>query len=248
MYHGVVSSEAAIPPDREAGAELYDLDVQKFQEQMQFIRDRGRRVVTLEEEESLGGQDIVMTFDDGEMNNFQKAFPILRAFNFPAYFFVTVSRVGKKGYMGWEELMELRDAGMLIGSHGLDHEILTNLTAKKVQRELVESKAALERHLKVNVEYFSVPRGFYNQTVMEIAAAAGYKKIFISQPQGSLGANCLARIAVKGDWSLRRFEMALEGKTPPEEALFNSSKSIIKNIIGGSGYDRLRTLLLKKRQ
>ena len=248
MYHGVVSQDVAVPPDRETGAELYDLDVQKFQEQMQFVKEHGYPVQTLEERESLEEREIILTFDDGELNNFQKAFPILRDFNFPAYFFVTVNRIGKKGYMGWEELMELRDSGMVIGSHGLNHQILTGLSNKKVDQELTESKAILENHLKINVDNFSVPRGFYNLKIIELAQGAGYKRVFVSQLQNSADTFCLERVAVKGDWSLKRFELALERKTPPEEVLVNSSKNIIKNIIGGSGYDRLRNFLLSKRK
>ena len=243
LYHGVIRDGSDVPPGREEGAELYDLNMARFEEHMESLAKQGVSVGTINGQQDLPPK-VVITFDDGEENNFKNAFPILRRFNFPAYFFVTVSRIGKKGYMNWEHLKELRDVGMVVGSHGLNHLILTELKQKQLEEELAGSKDLLERHLKVNIKDFSVPRGFCSAKILEKAHEAGYTRIFVSEGK-DVSAKGITRIAIKADWSLRRFEQALNGRTPIEEVGLNVVKSATKKVLGNTGYDNLRKTFLK---
>ncbi len=249
MYHSVVAQQSDIPDGRETGADLYDISLEGFKEQMGFLRTRIFPVLTVEDAQASAGMTkVILTFDDGEMNNFKNALPILQRLRFPAYFFVTSNRIGKKGYMGWEELKELRDADMFIGSHGLSHRILTELKDKDVQDELIGSKQILEQRLKINIDYLSIPRGFYNERVIRFAKEAGYKYIFVSSAQGALPENCFARVAVKGDWPLSRFKQALSGQSPIEERAGAAAKGFLKKVLGAVGYDKFRTTLLTKKR
>jgi peptidoglycan/xylan/chitin deacetylase (PgdA/CDA1 family) len=76
--------------------------------------------------------------------------------------------------MSWEQLMALRDAGMEIGAHTLDHYDLTTLDPAESQRQIVQSKTDLEHRLAINVASFCYPTGLYNWTIEEQARAAGY--------------------------------------------------------------------------
>ena len=157
MYHGVISDDLPIVHDREPGAGLYDVHLDDFVKQMECLKRRNDEVTTLiENTQKVNTRRVILTFDDGEYNHFKNAFRILSEFGYPAYFFVTVDRIGTKGYMGWEELRQLRDAGMIIGSHGLTHQILVHLKDKEIERELTESKEILERNLTINVGDLSV--------------------------------------------------------------------------------------------
>lgn len=244
MYHGIVTHSASIPSDREVGAELYDLAADKFQEQINFLSEQGFEIGRVSGAENVP-PDVVLTFDDGEENNIQNALPVLARHKFPAYFFVTVNRIGKKGYMNWEQLKELRDANMIIGSHSLNHVVLTELKDTQLEREMIESKDILERQLKINIDDFSVPRGFCNARILKVGQDAGYKRIFVSEsvPQGTGAA--IPRLAVKSSWSLRRFEQALYGKVPLEEAGINFFKTAAKKLLGSSGYNAMRSGILK---
>ncbi len=246
MYHGIISSRADIPPDREAGADLYDLSAQKFREQMELIKDRGYRPSRIEDMAVYDSRRIIITFDDGEMNNFSNAYPVLKECGFPAYFFVTTNRIGQKGYMGWKELEILSKSGMIIGSHGLTHRILTDLSEDELRTEILESKTNLEKHLNCVAHYFSVPRGFYNDDAVNIAKDVKYRRLFVSQRLTGHGDYCLPRVAVKSNWNLERFQMALAGKTPVRERIFEGVKNAAKGVLGGAGYDRLRGFLISK--
>src|SRR5437899_3207559 len=99
MYHSISGHAAEIPAGRETGAELYDLPGENFREQMEFLKSHFYTVTVAEEADLINKSKLLIAFDDGEKNNFQNAFPILKRHGFPAYFFVTVERIGKKGYM-----------------------------------------------------------------------------------------------------------------------------------------------------
>ncbi len=232
MYHGIVSRTSASPPEREAGAGFYDVTAENFRAQMEYLKTSGTK-------------NVILTFDDGEMNNFEEALPVLKEFGCMGYFFIIAQRAGRQGYMGWEELRALHEAGMVIGSHGFSHEILTNLQDTQIQEELAASKKYLERNLEIAVESLSVPRGFCNDKILQMAYKVGYKSIFISERPAGLKSACLSRIAVKSHWSLQRFIQATNGRTPAGERIFEFSKNGFKQIGGGALYDWARRMMLK---
>ncbi len=244
MYHAVIRDKYQIPPDREDGAELYDLAVEAFADHLRQIKAEGISVIKAEDLKKEEG--VIITFDDGEMNNYTEAFPLLKQFGFPGYFFITADRIGKSGYMDWPQLKELCQAGMVIGSHGLTHRVLTSLNPSELHQELFESKRILEAHLGQMVDSFSVPRGFVSLLVAEQARQAGYRHIFISGSGPKNWGNLIARTAVKSNWTQQRFSLALIGKVPLQEQIFEGVKAASKRFLGQAGYNSLRSKLLGK--
>ncbi len=245
MYHGIISHPDSIPNNREPGADLYDVSLDQFNAQMEFIKTYGYPVVRFGHEDDLGKKrNVVMTFDDGESNNFDGAFAVLRKFGFPAYFFVIVHRIGRPGYMSWEMLHELIANGMIIGSHGLSHAILTQCTNRQIEEEFTESKSILEKNLNSQVNDFSVPRGFYNARVIEAARRAGYKNIFISTKLTNEADHGIERIAIKRNWTMERFQQSLEGRVSLGEIILDLIKTTCKKFFGGAIYNRIRNKLL----
>ena len=246
MYHGIIKEDAEIPPHREAGAQFYDVPLKRFYEQMEFLNRHNYHIVTypLKQQVSSIQPEIVLTFDDGEMNNYHEAWPVLKFCKFSAYFFITVNRIGRLGYMGWKELRELSQVGMIIGSHGLNHEILTQLSREQLKKELVDSRTTLEQGLKKEVRAFSVPRGFYNEEILQMAKDSGYSEVFVSdeKPRSPL---CIGRVAVQDYWSLKRFQMALHGEKPLDEKIFYFCKDNVKRLLGSRWYNGIRNTLLK---
>jgi peptidoglycan/xylan/chitin deacetylase (PgdA/CDA1 family) len=243
MYHGIVDPSCPLPDDRETGAEIYDLPVEEFAKQMEHLKTQGYRVVKAED--AKGDRDVVITFDDGELNNFKIALPILQKYGFPAYFFIIATRVGKNGYMDWKQIRELHDAGMVVGSHGLSHQILTDLIDSQIEEELHASKRTIELNTEIHVNTISIPRGFCNDALIQKAYETGYKTVFISDRPTDLKSECFSRIAVKDHWTVQRFDRALKGIMTPAESFYHNMKRAVKVIFRESGYNRLRSLLIK---
>jgi peptidoglycan/xylan/chitin deacetylase (PgdA/CDA1 family) len=153
-----------------------------FDAEMKYLADAGYHVVSFNDLERhfkngapLPGKPVVISFDDGWSDQFQYAFPILEKYHYSATFFVFTNPIGTKGFITWDELRTMRDAGMTIGSHSRSHPYLTRVTdPTKLRNEIVGSKQVLEKELGVTITEFAYPFGQYNASVMAAVVQAGY--------------------------------------------------------------------------
>jgi len=166
----------------------YDIRAEAFEDHVRIIRDKGVRcippekIVNPEGRPEESGKHVILTFDDGRIDNHEVVFPILTEYDFHAFFFVNPDRVGTTGYMDWTHLADLDRHGMSIQSHGLTHRYLHLLPLRELELELEESKRAIEDRIGKQVDFLSVPGGFYSRGVMESAWSLGYRGMFTSDP------------------------------------------------------------------
>lgn len=227
MYHSIDEHASTEP-----GAELYCVDAGMFREQMEYLANSyGLGAMGYE----LKAKKVALTFDDGLLDNYTTAYPVLCELGLNAYFFVLVGKISKAGYMNWQQVRELKDAGMMIGSHGMTHRILTGLSDRDMDYELKESKKILENKLECAVDSISIPRGFHNRKILAKAKEFGYKTIFTS----------VNRIAVKADWNLEKFVSVLNNGYSLQDKAKEFAKSASKKVLGAKAYDSLRTRILK---
>lgn len=125
----------------------------------------------LEASRQLGGK-LVITFDDGYLDNYTVAAPILSDFGLPATFFIATGFIGsdlvswwdeaagiRSEWMNWEQVGELRRGGFDIGAHTINHADLGVLDKAQARAELVGSRDELERRLGEPVSLFAYPYG-----------------------------------------------------------------------------------------
>ena len=103
--------------------------------------------------------------------------------------------------MGFARMAEVAGRGVGIGSHSVSHRRLADLRAAEVSAELVDSKKALERALGSEVPLFAFPyRLLYNEECIRLAGAAGYQRVFLSEPLRSptnLAGHVAGRVGVE---------------------------------------------------
>ncbi len=245
MYHGIVDGKCPLPEDRETGADLYDLPAVQFDHHMSYLAQQGYEIVDVTKYDPSQTKAVAITFDDGELNNFQIALPILKKYGYVAYFFIIVGRVGRKGYMTWDQIKSLQEAGMIIGSHGLSHQILTSLMDTQIDEELRASKRTIQVNIGVPIDTLSIPRGFCNDSLIQKAYELGYKTIFISDRPDDLKSDCLSRIAVKDRWTVKHLANALEGKKTAGDKAFLSVKKSVKGLLREDLYNKFRSVLIR---
>jgi peptidoglycan/xylan/chitin deacetylase (PgdA/CDA1 family) len=152
-----------------------------FRKQMLWIKRNRCQVIGLEACEKEGGGEnfwerkTAITFDDGYLDNYQYAFPILKEWGFAATFFVTVGDVGKEGFMTWDMLREMATVpGIEIGSHTIEHKPLSEMPEKEARNSLVVSRKILGEKLGREIRAISYPCGSFNEGIIEMARSAGY--------------------------------------------------------------------------
>lgn len=274
VYHRI-SAENTIRPMNED--EFYAVTAANFRQQMEYLKAERYTVVGLEDlltnikhqgssikdrEMNIKNTDarcwmldsrpkVVITFDDGRLDNYTTVFPILKELGLKAHFFVIASKIATPGYMNWQQLKELKEGGMVVGSHGMTHCILKGLTENDLDYEFRISKQLLEDHLGFTVDYLSIPRGFYNERIIKIAKEAGYHAVCTSD----FGLNCmdtdlfrLRRIAVISETGIEDFKKLY---CPGNLALIYRRLSakgryVLKNIIGQKNYTALKEILIRK--
>lgn len=160
---------------------------QQFKQQMKYIKNNGYVTLTLEQlyifmldNKPIPEKSVVITFDDGYVDNYKYAYPILKEFNLKATIFAISKNIDKrKGYMTSNQLRELQANGIDIQSHTLDHEELTTFSYEKQLTILKESKISLENILDKKVNYIAYPYAKYNANTIKAAKDAGYVMGFI---------------------------------------------------------------------
>lgn len=108
----------------------------------------------------------ILNFDDGWKSHYQIVKPILDKYHFKATFYIVCNYVeagenvdeGKEdnAHMNWNEISELKDDGMDIGSHTMNHEDLEGLSNTESEFEIGGSKKCLLEH-GINATTFAYP-------------------------------------------------------------------------------------------
>jgi len=168
-----------------------------FKGHMRYLKDNGYRSISLIEyvgylRKGWKPRDklVVITFDDGFMNNYTEAFPVLRMHGFTATIFITTDYVGKTcawmkddsipglPMMSWSEIREMRASGIDFEAHTCSHPHLTELSVKDIRDELVKSKSILEDKIDREIDFFGHPYGDTDCRSQQVARECGYKAAF----------------------------------------------------------------------
>lgn len=198
-YHHIVEGE----PEGNSETNLAD-----FKKQMGFLQENDFSVLSLAEfkehhrEGSFPEKSVLLTFDDGYLSFFSKAYPVLKEYDFPAVVFPIVSHMpGLERIILFSEKMSFNNiryminmSGLIdIGSHTYDlHHYTENQTPAilqqpeesrenykcRIKQDLVISRNLLT--LQIDQEIFALawPYGVTTERARELAQETGFKLFF----------------------------------------------------------------------
>ncbi len=140
---------------------------------------------------------VCITFDDAFANLLDNALPITCKLEIPVTVFAVTENMGsiprwkikpdhpdaKEITMTREQLKRAsNELGCSIASHTATHPRLSVLTDEAVERELIQSKAALENLLGESVYDFAFPNGACNEKLIRTAFECGYHRVYTLSP------------------------------------------------------------------
>ena len=197
---------------------------------------------SLKKQKSLGTQ---LTFDDGEQSQFRNALPFLTEHRIKATYFVTPGLIGTAAkFLGWAELKTLQAAGHALQSHGWSHKFLTFCSDAELAHELQSSKKSLEDNLGCAVEEISVPGGRWDTRVMHACVAAGYQRVYVSEPwvqRRIEGLEVVGRFMVRQSTTLAELEkiVAMDRSALRKLRLRSQLRGSVVGLLGDSLYHKL---------
>jgi len=198
---------------------------QKFQAQMDWLREAGVHPVTLAQVmaavsggAALPSHPIVLTFDDGHNDFATRAVPVLLHEGFIATAFVVPGFLGQSSYMTYQQVIEVANEGMVIGSHTMHHVKLNTVSLQLAKIEIDASKSLLEGLIGRPVLDLAYPYGNYDAAVVSLVAQDGYRDAVATTwgtQQCVSNRYVLHRIEVAGSYNVWSFARAAGLPVPP---------------------------------
>jgi len=187
----------------------------KFREQMQYLKDNSYFTLTLDEfndfilnKKPIPEHSVLITIDDGYMNNYQIAYPILKELGLNATIFIITNGINDGYYMSADQLVDMSKNGISFGSHTTNHQQLDKLTYEEQLKIMQDSKTALENILGTKITAFCYPFGKFNENSKKAAKESGYSTAFnINGGFADLNDNPLNidRQVVLGNYDINKF-------------------------------------------
>ncbi|MCJ8014596.1 polysaccharide deacetylase family protein [Paenibacillus sp. KQZ6P-2] len=204
MYHsiGINQSTLFVPPE-------------VFYKQMEHLKNTGYNTITFKDlmkwktNEELPDKPILITFDDGYLDNFSVAYPILKKLQMKATIFATSDFIGSPNHLNWSQIKEMEQSGSIeIGVHTRHHVELTKINQLQLVDEVCGAKQRLEKRLGHPTIAFAYPSGKFNQDVVQVVKRAGFEFAVTTKPgyaEKKQGYLTLHRVRIQGEQSIAAF-------------------------------------------
>ena len=164
MYH-------AVSDDMWGIQELF-VSPAEMEKQLAYLQENGFTTIHFSDLARIDQieKPVLLTFDDGYLDNYTELFPLLQQYEAKATIFAITKSIGVNDhYFTWEQAREMADSGLVeIHSHTVSHPNLDELTAEAQRQELEQSKLDILRNLGRESYVLCYPTGRYNGDTLEI--------------------------------------------------------------------------------
>lgn len=205
---------------------------ERFEEQLQWLKDNGYTVIHLKElvsylqgqTDSIPEKSVVITADDGRLSVYKYMWPLAKKYNAPVTLFIYPTAISNAPYaMTWEQLKELQQTGLFdIQGHTYWHpnfkqekkRLSEDAYQKLVDAQFISSKKIIDQKLDTNITLLAWPFGIYNEYLGQEAAKAGYVMAFsidAKRANKSFPAMSQPRYMIVADQNMKTFARIVSG-------------------------------------
>lgn len=150
------------------------VSVSQLEEHLQFLQSKGYQILPLErltafisEKVELPAKTVFITFDDGYLNNFKYAYPILEKYNTPATIFLPTYFIGQRSnwdketddLMSIDQLRSLNPVLISFGLHSHTHQNYKRLGIDEIIDDLQNNMRYFTENGLSFVPAFAYPYG-----------------------------------------------------------------------------------------
>lgn len=176
-----------------------------------------------------------LSIDDAYNSVYEKAWPLLREAKIPFTLFVSTDVVDRQatGYMSWDQIRELKSAGVTIGSQTKSHKHLPLISIEEVKQEIDKANVRISREIGSRPDLFAYPYGEYNSSVRQLIKDRGFKAAF-TQSSGALNSSsdqfALPRFALNERYGgIDRFRLVTNALPLPVDDVLPSDPLLVEN-------------------
>jgi peptidoglycan/xylan/chitin deacetylase (PgdA/CDA1 family) len=204
MYHHVNNHKG----------DMVTITPETFEMQMHYLNKAGYKTLNTGELIShingtlqLNEKSVMVTFDDGWIDNYVFAYPVMKKYGIKATIFLVTSWIdnagnaghvndsdiptheesssllmknkGQKVVLNWDMIREMKESGLVeFHSHTQNHMKCHHLNGNDLLEEVQQSKKRIEGRLGSDCTCLCWPMGRYNDLAVKTAEEAGYKALF----------------------------------------------------------------------
>jgi peptidoglycan/xylan/chitin deacetylase (PgdA/CDA1 family) len=199
------NAEPQLPPEMRAdtavvfmyhhfGVDKYpatNVSLTQFEAHIAFLQHQGYHIwpladiiATLEQGRLIPERTVAITVDDAYRSVYTEAWPRLRQLQWPFTVFVSTEGIdqGLSAYMSWEQMREMRDAGVSFANHSRHHHHMTRQQADedpaqwllRVRSDIEFAQQRLQQELGTTARLFAYPYGEYNLRLRDLLKELGY--------------------------------------------------------------------------
>jgi peptidoglycan/xylan/chitin deacetylase (PgdA/CDA1 family) len=164
-----------------------NIRIDQFEAHLQEIEAGGYTVLALPEivrrlgaGEALPENTLGITINDAYLSVYREAWPRLEAAGLPFTLFVATDRVtqGTAGFMSWDQIRELHEAGVTIANQTASHPHMVAADLTEIPRDVQRAQARFEAELGIQPTLFGYPYGEFSRAVRDQVATAGFDAAF----------------------------------------------------------------------
>ena len=216
-FHGIGEPTVPVP----AAERPYWVSVERFSQIIREVAARRSR-----------GQDIKITFDDGNRSDLEIAAPRLVEAGLTATFFVLTGRLEDDRYLSRAEIRRLRRIRMEIGLHGRDHVDWRRLGESGCCFEIPQARDELSELLGAPVRKVAIPFGAYNRRVISYLKRQGFERIYTSDGgRARAGARVQPRVSLRSDLADTQLTSLLDGTEPALDRVARQLRRVLKEYV-----------------
>lgn len=148
----------------------------KFEQLLQYLTKKKSTFCFVSELDQFQGQKniVALSFDDGFLDNYQYAYPLLKKYHAKATIFLATQIEGIEK-LSPEQIREMSDSGVIeFGAHTQHHVNLLKLSDEQAFAEMQASKQDVEK-LVGRCPSFAYPFGRFNEKHQQMAKEIGFK-------------------------------------------------------------------------
>ncbi|MBI5530162.1 MAG: polysaccharide deacetylase family protein [Candidatus Doudnabacteria bacterium] len=183
MYHHV----GDLPDKADGTRQDLTVPTAEFEQQVKWLSENGYKSIHLADLDNyakgkfiMPKKPVIFTFDDGYLDVFTNAVPILKKYNFTGSFAIITqfpgTQEGNNVYASWDVIRDAYRQGNEIVSHTQNHFDGSNpkFNSEFIQQNLCGSKTDLKQNLGINTNILIYPYGHYTPDYINQAKICGF--------------------------------------------------------------------------